>query len=108
MNLSIPGLYQLIKARREQAASDAVLWRDPATDPRDAHEAGVRAEAGAKQAESFLNHIQSNEKIIEGVEHMIHYLHKSPIQSTARSLAMHALEEASMRLHRENGDFIKF
>ncbi len=102
--MKIAGLYQVIAAKRFAAGEAARVCRNLATDPRRAHEAGVESELLAKESEDVAAHVSGNVQTIEGIEHMIHYLKTSPYKSADRTLAIRDLEQASMRLRRENGD----
>jgi len=102
--MKIPGLHQVIAAKRFAAGEAARMCRNPSTDPRRAHEAGVEAEMLAKESETLCEHLHGNAQTIEGIEHLIHYLLTSPHKSAYRTLAIRDLEQASMRLRRENGE----
>lgn len=91
----IPGLYQLIAKKRSGAR-----W----TFDNDPTPTGRRnADRLDEEAEQHEVHARSNEALIPMIELVIHDLTTSTIQSAQRTLAIRALEEASMRLNRELG-----
>ena len=99
----IPGLYQLA-AKKFQTAT----WcREKAaackTDPRVAHENEQAADQCDREAGEILEQAKDNEVMILSIETLLHSLYTSPIKSPHRTLAMRHLEDASMRLQRENG-----
>lgn len=99
----IKGIYHLIGHKRA-AATAAAIEADKMDSPRKAHDLNLSAEMLEEEAAGYLAHANSDCEAIDGIEHLIHYLMKSPIKSTGRTLAQHALEEASMRLRRELGE----
>lgn len=102
--ISIPGLNQRVGNLRADAAAHAQQARDPNTEPRDAHRYAERADRHAAEADQLMAQVDDNAQVVEGIEHLIHYLTNSTIQSPSRTLAMRELENASMRLRRECGD----
>jgi hypothetical protein len=101
--MNIPGLYQLAAHKRQQAEWCRATAKRSETDPRTAHENEQAAEQLVKEADDLEAHAKGNEDLILGIETLIHYFPSSPHQSAHRALAMRHLEDASMRLQRENG-----
>ena len=102
--MNLPGLIQLLSVKRRAAVQAAAIARDPDTKPVTGHESALRADELAREGDAIAEHLQGNLQSIEGIEHLIHYLKKSPHRSADRTLAIRDLEAASMRLRRENGD----
>ena len=102
--MKFPGLHHQISMKRMAAGELARQARRPECDPRTGYEKGVEAERLALEAEKLSDQAAGNEQAMEGIEHMLAYLAKSPHKSRYRSLALTALEEAHLWLARENGE----
>lgn len=102
--MKILGLHHQIAEKRRQAGDLARSARLPECDPRTAHEKSVKAEMLAMESEDLADHAKGNEEFMENANKLIHYLASSKHKSRYRSLALTALEEAILWLHRENGD----
>jgi hypothetical protein len=93
---SIAGLYQLIG--RKRAGADWTRQNDLST-------TGVRsADRMEEDLEKLQSHLCSDIQAVNALEILIHQFTTSPIQSAPRTLALRAMENASMILRREIGD----
>lgn len=104
MTHHLSGLHELLAATRQAATHHAQAAQDPALNPVEQHERGLKADELAANADHIATHIKSDVELVASIEHLVLYLEKSPIQSRNRVLAMQLLETASMRLRRELGD----
>lgn len=102
--MKILGLYHLLTQKRTAATAEAKESRRPPKDPRDAYEAGVRAERLSVEADEMAAHAKGNEELMENTNKLIHYLATSKHKSRYRSLALTDLESAVNWLNRENGE----
>jgi hypothetical protein len=73
------------------------------TDPHIAHENETGAANLENKAADLEAHAKGNEDLILGIETLLHYFPSSPHKSAHRTIAQRHLEDASMRLQRENG-----
>ena len=99
----IAGLYQLAAKKYQTATWCREKAAACATDPRVAHENEQAADQCDKEAGALLEHAKDNEILILSIETLLNSIYHSPIKSPHRTLAMRHLEDASMRLQRENG-----
>lgn len=102
--IPIPGLHHVLARKLNSAQWQREKVAKVTTDPRVAHDAEVSALANEKDIKQLSEQIQENEQTIDGIEVLIHTLRSSEHQSPHRTLALRELENASMRLRRENGD----
>jgi hypothetical protein len=96
-------LYQQIQGLRISADREDAIAMSPHSDPRDATESGSRAKLYRGQAAAMEAHAADNNARIHAIESLIRLLGDSKFQSANRTLAIRHLEDASMRLQRENG-----
>lgn len=101
--IKIAGIYRLIGHKLAAAGASARSALDTVC-PRTRHEMNTTADMLQEEAEGLCEHVKGNVEVIEGIEHLIHYLQRSKIRSTQRSLCQHDLEAASSRLRRELGE----
>ncbi len=97
LNQQIPNLTQQAEALRRQE-------RNPSTDPRLAHEAGVSAERLEGEIQKLTQHRAGNLEMIGLIAELIRFLEASPHKSAHRTLALRHLEDAQSRLIRETGN----
>lgn len=97
-------LKKQIAQRKQRVEALRREERNPRTDARLSHEAGV----GAEQLEREITHLEQqldgNVEMVGLLDELIHFLEGSPHKSTHRTLALRHLEDAQSRLLRENGN----
>jgi len=99
----IAGLYQLAAKHFQTATWCRQKAEACKTDPRTASENEEHASRTDKEANAILDHAKDNEILILNIETLLHAFYSSQFQSAHRTLTMRHLEDASMRLQRENG-----
>lgn len=72
--------------------------------PQEAHDLNLKLRAAEDRLGTITAHAQSNTTMIAQIEMLIADLKQASHQSADRILARRELENASMRLRRENGD----
>ena len=98
------GLHHEIWAKRRQATELHARAAIPSCDPRTAYEDGRTAKQLLADADAMARICHENEEAILQIEALIVNLDQSQHGSRHRSIAVRHLEDASMRLRRENGD----
>lgn len=100
----LAGLWANAESARRNAASRARAAEKPATDPREAHDCAALSKSFSKEAAALELAANENDFLIAEIERVIETIRRSKHQTADRMLAMRKLEDASMRLRRENGD----
>jgi hypothetical protein len=94
-------LQQQIASKKQQHRDARARERNPRTDPRTAHEAGVSADQLDREIVELELAIAGNEKLISAIQQEINFLLASPYKSASRMIALRHLEDAQSRLIRE-------